>query len=527
MKTKAITTIAVALLASGALVTSCSIEDNTVDTTPQTMQPPTGPNAITFTATLAPKEVYDSQTRSISVENQGTPNETLNVAWKEGEKISLRYQKSDDSWAKVKATVGTPNADGSAPFTATLTDAKDGATAVLIYPYSLANKEGDDISWNQLKDQSGYLTKLGSGADNSICNKYDYAMEKATITVNDTGATVTGPVVMKNQCCICKFSFPNIKTDETENYYWITFNITNGEVTTTYTAQNVKKDDMQAVYMALLPDYNVDIVITVQGYNKTSEYDTGTAKHTYSIVATDMMLDRSKFYRNFVVTFNYYPSTVVIPDDETFILSDADIDVSSGPAIRCEGNATIILTGTNRVMTSAEGQPAIFVPEGKTLTIQGSGSVTATGGYYAAGIGGGEYGGCGTITISGGTVTATGGKYAAGIGGGEYGGCGTITISGGIVTATGGFLAAGIGSGAYSTCGDITIGSDVTSVSATMGYCDGVPIGSVYSGSCGTVTIDGTTTWTAGTATEHFNWNVSTVEGPNDQEVTCWTLTHK
>ena len=47
-------------------------------------------------------------------------------------------------------------------------------------------------------------------------------------------------------------------------------------------------------------------------------------------------------------------------------------------------------------------------------------SVTATGGDYAAGIGGGYYYGAGgEVTISGGTVTATGGDYAAGIGGGS------------------------------------------------------------------------------------------------------------
>ena len=79
------------------------------------------------------------------------------------------------------------------------------------------------------------------------------------------------------------------------------------------------------------------------------------------------------------------------------------------------------------------------------------GTVTATGGAYAAGIGGGNPSntGSGNITINGGSVTAFGGNYAAGIGGGgeNKGNGGNITITGGMVEATGGDNAAGIGSG--------------------------------------------------------------------------------
>ena len=45
---------------------------------------------------------------------------------------------------------------------------------------------------------------------------------------------------------------------------------------------------------------------------------------------------------------------------------------------------------------------------------------------------------CGNITITGGTITATGGENAAGIGSGQNDNCGTITITDGVtkVTAT-------------------------------------------------------------------------------------------
>jgi hypothetical protein len=88
-----------------------------------------------------------------------------------------------------------------------------------------------------------------------------------------------------------------------------------------------------------------------------------------------------------------------------------------------------------------------------TLIVNG-GSVEATAGYSAAGIGGGaqgywagHYGHGGTVVINGGTVYAKGNHYGAGIGGG---GChsftftaipgegGSVTINGGNVTAIGG-----------------------------------------------------------------------------------------
>lgn len=80
------------------------------------------------------------------------------------------------------------------------------------------------------------------------------------------------------------------------------------------------------------------------------------------------------------------------------------------------------------------------------IIIEG-GTINATGGYQAAGIGGtiGESGS--DIKITGGTVTATGGSGGAGIGGGFNGNVNSITISGGMVTANAGKKAAAIGVG--------------------------------------------------------------------------------
>jgi hypothetical protein len=228
-------------------------------------------------------------------------------------------------------------------------------------------------------------------------------------------------------------------------------------------------------------------------------------------------------------------STITIANGETFTLSWTTINVTSGPAIQCSGNATIILDGTNNITSTAESYPAIQAGgSGTMLAIQGSGSVNATGGESSAGIGSRgssshwDYDGCGNITISSGSVTANGGKYGAGIGSGRSGTCGDITISGGIVTAIGKNGGAGIGGGTQGKFGDINITSGAIYVKAAMGYAGDsnmAPIGKGESApeGCGTVTIDGTTSWTPGVDTEHFTWTISFTSNLND----TWTLTHK
>jgi hypothetical protein len=201
--------------------------------------------------------------------------------------------------------------------------------------------------------------------------------------------------------------------------------------------------------------------------------------------------------------------------------------------ITCLGDATIILKGgtKNFVQGSYWIYPGIqpaHNPSGPeyTLTIKGTGSLTATHTGSACGIGGGDgvsscgniviqggnitaYGGsytaaigssgntscsCGSITITGGTIKATGSSWAAAIGNGS-GTCGDITITGGIVEATGGDSSAGIGGSYDSTCGTITITNDVASVTATKGKDASNSIGKGVEDSCGTVTIGGMVYW--------------------------------
>ena len=106
--------------------------------------------------------------------------------------------------------------------------------------------------------------------------------------------------------------------------------------------------------------------------------------------------------------------------------------------ITCKGDCNIILKGKNTVKGFYSGYPGIYVPEGKTLTISGTGFLDASSNGDGAGIGGDYYGTAGSIVISGGTISATGVGDAAGIGGAFGGSVENITITDDVtkVTAT-------------------------------------------------------------------------------------------
>ena len=106
-------------------------------------------------------------------------------------------------------------------------------------------------------------------------------------------------------------------------------------------------------------------------------------------------------------------------------LSGANIDVSgkgkAAVSTTGEGNVSIELDGDS-TLKSGNHHAGLEKHNGGSLTIADedeNGKLTATGGYYGAGIGGMSGMGGSNITISGGEVNATGGTSAAGIGGGS------------------------------------------------------------------------------------------------------------
>ena len=126
-------------------------------------------------------------------------------------------------------------------------------------------------------------------------------------------------------------------------------------------------------------------------------------------------------------------------------LKDVKIDVSdtgtedyfkAGKAalsVQGSGDVEIELDGKNE-LKSGFSKAGLEKTSTGTLTLkddnQKAGSLTATGGNWAAGIGGGDYGSGEDITIKGGTVNAAGGYGGAGIGGGYEGSGSNVTVSG-------------------------------------------------------------------------------------------------
>ena len=234
------------------------------------------------------------------------------------------------------------------------------------------------------------------------------------------------------------------------------------------------------------------------------------------------------FWGNTITVINNFADKVL-----NLTLKDVKIDVSdtggdnfefeddqrgkAALSVQGKGNVEIELDGNNE-LKSGKGRAGLEKTSTGTLTLKDdnkeAGSLTATGGYNGAGIGGGNGDGAENITITGGTVTATGGSSGAGIGGGREGkgenititggssGSGeNITINGGEVTASGGDnwddCGAGIGGGNGGVGKNITITGGTVNV--TGGYGGGAGIGGGAEGGGGNnITIKGGTVTATG-----------------------------
>ena len=193
------------------------------------------------------------------------------------------------------------------------------------------------------------------------------------------------------------------------------------------------------------------------------------------------------FWGNTITVINNFANKAL-----KLTLKDVKIDVShtgtenyinpeAGKAalsVQGDGNVEIELDGKNELKSGHFRAGLEKIISAGTLTLkddnQKAGSLTATGGSYSAGIGGGENGSGKNITINGGTVNAKGGSQGAGIGGGSDGSGENITINSGTVTAAGGSYGAGIGGGYWGDYKSGNGGKDITinggTVTATGGY---------------------------------------------------------
>jgi len=194
--------------------------------------------------------------------------------------------------------------------------------------------------------------------------------------------------------------------------------------------------------------------------------------------------------------------SIKVEDGATLVLVNAQIKCTTDNPIQFLGNGTLLLVGESSIISDCNDYAAINVVAGGQLTIEdyasdgAVGSLTAIGGYRAAGIGGNYFEDVGEIVINSGIINATAGYGSAAIGGGyTYNGSDfiftnpSIIINDGTVTANGNSGGAGIGSG-KGNCYTLTIdisGGDITSTGGE----DGTGIGGGYlSGGSGHTTIN-------------------------------------
>ena len=472
----------------------------------------------------------------------------------------------------------------------------DPAACVLEGSFTTLPVDGDvltlKLTSNNYSGQDGTLAFIASHCD--------YAVATLNVTGVNNGQieSTEGSASFINQQAIVKFTLKD-KVNGTTLLSPTTLTVNDGTsdiatVTPTTPADTYSTNGDGVLYVAIPPIAGKTLTLTATVGEDTysySRFPVTFAQGQYYTISVKMIKQRLVDLSALSVDYEAQDGDILtgtptgnyqisIADKATVTLKDVNItgkgeEYRGFPGITCLGDATILLSGTNSVKGGADKNgsgygswPGIFVPYEKTLTIDGTGSldarpggsnewapgigssvdgwcgniviqggsVTATGGYRSAGIGGGSFSetACGNITITGsanvsatggdgaagigcgyntnsscgnitisttGTVTAQGGDAGAGIGTGYHGHCGNITISNGTVTATGGHRGAGIGTGhdegtGYCECGDITITSGVTSVTATKGSASECSIGKAYSGSnCRSITIGGTLYW--------------------------------
>ena len=467
--------VALAALAAGA----CSVKE-----TPVIDQAPSQEGkVVTLVATLGPKGGAD--VKALTDPGDGT----LSSTWAVNEEIEVLYEKSTDpadnpSGSSI-ATVTAVDGSGNATISVNLVDPKDGDTGIYFhYPYSLAT--GTKV----LNDD-----QVGTLAD--VAANFDDVTGDGSLSVSGGVATLPTGVTMTRNVCVWKFTFTDGSSDITSAI--TALNIKVGTVS----EYNVTPSDQNTIYVAMFKADNQPITVTAT-----------TAAGTFSRTTGAVSLAKGKLYTSTALALikqnavalgdlsdNYTASNgdvltgtlpaayrVIIPNGATVTLSNAiinhdggfnGVDTYSSSAITCLGNATIILAdGTNNSVTVPGGNtagtcnyPGILVGgAGTKLKITGSGTLTAQGGYIAAGIGSknglGTSVPCGQIQIDGGTINAYSGNVSTpgdgaetGIGsvmGGASDRCDGITINGGIVTAKGG--SSGLGSGLYGDkCTFVTI----------------------------------------------------------------------
>ena len=541
--------LAAAILVAGASLASCSSSDDIAENNQQPVNP-TAPK--TYTMIVQATKGDAAATRGLSLDGN-----TLNVKWYEGEEVIV---------AQDETTIGTLTAQASSSGTTTLTGEVTGLNPnkdVSFYLHSV-NRRYDSIFdgpshiyW----EQKGVLQKPAEGRDHSIETNYDFAactVSKEKISINGNEISVAGGIALASRQAIVKFTLLDQNGNPLNNVYRLKIKTTKGNYLMLTSSYMNAPELGNEFYSEVASTNEVFMAVELNGKQDLrliAYIDNGDADDEYYFYDRENVeFKNGKYYEitvkmkhgvylDQIYDYEAKNGDVLFGNNTDFEISIAagatvtlhDIHIADDSYIDCEGDATIILESENSIC-AAKNNPAIWVNEGKTLTIKGTGSLDAENEGWAAAIGGGETLPCGNIVIESGTIVAKGGERSSGIGSGGHDAdgigatvaeqyaettCGNITITGGNITAMGDGYGAGIGCGGRGTCGIITITGGT--IVATGGDQDSAGIGGANASTCGDITITG------GTVTATGHWGCPGIgmggNGTATDHTTCGDIT--
>ena len=289
---KNILSLAALLIASAAVFTACSSDDNNV----------ADQGTKTYTLAVQATKGDDASTRALSLEGK-----TLNATWATTENV---YVKKGDNWA-----------------TGSLQPEADGTTATLKGSLSDIEINANDVLTLQFP-KSGAISYAGQvGTLKDIADNFDYAT--ATVTVASVSAT--GNIVPKeatttfeNQQAIVKFTLTDKKTGSDIN----TTNLVISVGTTDYT---INPTEATNVIYAAIPGFEgqtVKLTATVGNntyfYEKTGVsftngkyYEIGVKMIVYPVALSAVTAD----YHGSVICSdgNAYPPKTAVPEGKTAV----------------------------------------------------------------------------------------------------------------------------------------------------------------------------------------------------------------
>ena len=521
-----------ALLMAGAAFAACSSDDNIIEN-----QQPANPGEQVYTLTINASK-GDGTTRALTLDGTGK----LTASWANGDVLTVVNRTKSFTALGGTLTASNVSADGkTATFSGALTGTIEPNDKLMLF-------------YHEINGVSSFSNQDGTLKGTNGAEKYDLAMAVVTvvsvnageITIDESYADFYTEVAMLKLTLQDGSSNPLNATSLTISVDGLGDLLTLSPSASAYAANG---DGILYFAMPTAAGLGGDPALATA----TVTFTATAGGTTYTATKTGYKFADSKYY---AATLTMAPdpidlSTVTtnrtVPNGGTLtgtLTNNVQISIAAGASvtlddvsinasgtwtegdyagITCLGDATIILSGTNTLKGFAAVYPGINVPSGSTLTIQGTGSLSATGSTYGAGIGGSGWGAGGNIVIAGGTVNAIGGEqYAAGIGSSAGGSFGTISITGGNVTATGSQYAsgggAGIGSASSGSCGNISITGGT--VQATGGP-NAAGIGGSYGSTNGTINISNGVTQVTATKGD---WSPNSI-GAGNGSTSCGAVT--